>query len=107
MTKKLPLTGELKIATAEDLSRQLNTALASGDLTLCTKALASIDAASIQVLLAAFRTAQGLGRALAVDLPAGGVLETALERLALLPQVVIENGALVGVADGQTVKVAA
>lgn len=107
MTKKLPLTGDLKIASADDLARQLNTALTAGDVSLCTKKLVSIDAASIQVLMSAFETAQGLGHRLAVDMPSGGVLETAVERLALLPLMVVENGVLAGVTADQAVQVAA
>jgi anti-anti-sigma regulatory factor len=107
MTKKLPLTGDLKIASADDLARQLNTALTAGDVSLCSKKLVSIDAASIQVLLSAFETAQGTGHKLAIDMPSGGVLETAFERLALLPLAVVETGVLVGITGVQTLQVAA
>ncbi|KGM88462.1 STAS domain protein [Roseovarius mucosus DSM 17069] len=107
MTKKLPLTGDLKIASADDLAQQLNTALTNGDVTLCTKKLVSIDAASLQVLLSAFKTAQGLAHRFAVDMPSGSVLETALDRIALLPLAVVENGVLVGINSVQTRQVAA
>ncbi|WP_422000906.1 hypothetical protein [Roseovarius mucosus] len=107
MTKKLPLTGDLKIAAADDLAKQLSTALISGDVTLCTKKLVSIDAATTQVLVSAFVTAQGAAHRFAVDMPAQGVLETAFDRLGLLPLLVVENGVLVGIRDAQTAQVAA
>ena len=107
MTKKLPLTGDLKIASADDLARQLNTDLTAGDVSLCTKKLVSIDAATIQVLVSAFGTARGKGRKLAIDMPSGSVLETAIDRLALLPSAVVENGVLVGFNSVQTGKEAA
>ncbi|MGX0977249.1 anti-anti-sigma regulatory factor [Roseovarius sp. MBR-51] len=107
MTKKLPLTGDLKIASADDLAKQLNDALTSGDVTLCCKKLASIDAANIQVLVSAYQTARARGHALTVDVTSGGVLEAAFDRLALLPQMIVDNGSLVGITTEQTMQVAA
>lgn len=85
MTKRKihALQGDLRAGDAEDLRATLLENLEAGDLKVTTAAVTSVDAAILQVLISARRTATTLGRKLTLDLKAGAPFTQFAERLAL------------------------
>ncbi len=74
------LEGDLSIRDAADLTMRLREGLDRGALTVGTDRLQSIDAAGLQVLVAAHATARARGASLRVEAPAGRALAHALAR---------------------------
>jgi hypothetical protein len=79
------LEGELRAGDAADLRDRLRAALEAGDLRLGTAGLTGADCATVQVLIAARRTAVQLDRNLQIDCAEGSALAVMLDRLALRP----------------------
>jgi anti-anti-sigma regulatory factor len=79
----IELEGELRAGDAAGLRDRLRAALEAGDLRLGTAGLTGADCATVQVLIAARRTAVQLDRNLQIDCPDGGALAATLDRLAL------------------------
>ncbi len=77
------LHGSLRAAEATALKTALQDLLSQGDLCVVTNDLVALDAAILQVLLSAKRTAAQLDRNLQIDCREGGALATLCERLAL------------------------
>lgn len=77
------LHGTLWAGDATALRTALEDLLSRGDLCVVTYDLVALDAAILQVLLSAKRTAAQLDRNLQIDSPEGRALATLCERLAL------------------------
>jgi anti-anti-sigma regulatory factor len=60
------LQGDLRAGEAESLRLTLLAALEAGNLTITTDAVTSVDAAILQVLISARRTAEAHGRTLVI-----------------------------------------
>ena len=74
------LEGELSIREAPDVAARLRDKLDVGPLAVETDRLSSIDAAGLQVLVAAHATARARGVSLRVEARKDGVLARALAR---------------------------
>jgi ABC-type transporter Mla MlaB component len=80
------LEGDLSVRTVADMKQRLEEALAgSRPVILNAHTLTGIDAAALQLLVAARKSALASGKSLGIDAPAGGVLHQALARYGLLP----------------------
>jgi anti-anti-sigma regulatory factor len=77
------LSGALRAGDAAGLRDRLGAALDAGDLRVTTTDVTEADCATVQVLVAAQRTAAHLDRKLQIDIPEGGALAVMLDRLAL------------------------
>lgn len=75
------LNGDLSIRDCPRLAAELATAIGTGDvLRVEAGGLASADIAILQLLIAAHRSAHALGKSLAIQVPAGGVLNGLLSK---------------------------
>lgn len=81
----MELSGELRAGGAAALRDRLHEALRNGDLRLSVAALTGVDCATVQVLVAAARTAARLDRNLQVEGLSEGALGAMLDRLAIGP----------------------
>jgi anti-anti-sigma factor len=80
------LEGELSVRKVADMKQRLEKALAgSKPVILKTHTLTGIDAAALQLLVAARKSALASGKSLSIDTPKGGVLHKALAQLGLMP----------------------
>ena len=80
----LHLDGEYGLARAAALAQQLQEAVVAGaTVRIDTAALAAIHVTTLQLLVAAFKTAGRLHASLAIAMPPGGALATAMARCGL------------------------
>lgn len=79
----MELAGDLRAGDAPGLRSGLMAALAGGDVTIGSVGVTAVDAAVVQVLVSAKRTAAQLDRNLQIEVVAGGALDALLARLAL------------------------
>ena len=77
------LQGTLRAGEAVQLKASLEHLLSQGDVLISATKLEAVDAAIVQVLLSAQRTAAQLDRNLQIDVKDGGVLAKLCQRLAL------------------------
>ena len=77
------LQGTLRAGEAATLKASLEHLLSQGDVLISATKLEAVDAAIVQVLLSAQRTAAQLDRNLQIDVQYGGVLAKLCQRLAL------------------------
>lgn len=77
------LQGTLRAGEAATLKASLEHLLSQGDVLISATKLEAVDAAIVQVLLSAQRTAAQLDRNLQIDVQDGGVLAKLCQRLAL------------------------
>ncbi|WP_145109484.1 STAS domain-containing protein [Cereibacter sediminicola] len=80
----LKLSGDLRLQDAPGLIERLEAALAAGDVEVDASELAGADAAVVQVLLSAARSASMLGRTFSLQC-AGSPLAALLEALGIAP----------------------
>ncbi|AXQ92536.1 STAS domain-containing protein [Cereibacter azotoformans] len=80
----LKLSGNLRLQDAPGLIERLEAALATGDVEVDASELAGADAAVVQVLLSAARSASMTGRTLSLQC-AGSPLAAQLEALGIAP----------------------
>jgi hypothetical protein len=96
------LKGSLRAREAADLREQLQHRLSEGDLVIVTHELEAVDAAIIQVLLSAGRTAARLNRTLQIDCPEGGALARMADRLSLRSALSGRQGGAIPPRSAQT-----
>jgi ABC-type transporter Mla MlaB component len=86
------LQGTLRAGEAATLKASLEHLLSQGDVLVASAQLEAVDAAIVQVLLSAQRTAAQLDRNLQIDCHDGGALAKLCDRLALRDALCVSEG---------------
>lgn len=103
----LRLDGEYGLPEATVLAQLLRDAVISGaTVRVDTTDLSSTHVSTLQLLVAAFRTAEGIGAALSVTVPPDGALAAAMARCGLT-DAVIDGGLWTGLSTPPAARSAA